>query len=366
MNVGSFRSHGLVFIAAAWCAVLLGTGCAGKEGASGGGATDSVATAASSNDAFRSSAVPAQINDSTGIVLRCRVRRGEVYHFRESVKIDLQGEFAVSGPRGEKTTPSTGQQRSTFCFTVRVDSTRPDSSTAITFSFDSINVAMESEQGTKSFNSVDTAQMRDPQYALWASLVNLPVHVVVTARGEVSTIDGLDAAVTKVAQLQGQTDSVPQQVREMMREQFGEGTIKPILQHVFPQYTERAVKVNDPWNLTFEAVIEGTFPTENTVNYRITNVGAEGNHRTADIASELAVRVKKTHQEDSTAQVSLKNGQFGGEAKTTIDVDRGIVVRRTASLWQSIEMLSVGRGRYAGGNGHITKNVKNVTTVERY
>jgi hypothetical protein len=363
MNAGNLIMRALsLAIIPIVCLVLFSAGCGKKDDASNGPKVDSTA---SSEAVYRDAAVPQQITDSTKVPLRCRVRRGEVYRFRETVSIDLQGEFAVRSPQGEHSVPSTGHQRSTFVFTIKVDSVRSDSSAIVTFRFDTINVSMESDQGKKGFNSADTAQMRDPQFALWIAIIDLPVSLTVSPRGEILSVSGLDVAVDKVALMQGEKDSIPSNVREMMRGQFGEGTIKPIAQHVFPQFRQEAVGVNDPWNLSFPGVVEGTFPSENTVNYRVLKFGVDGKNRTAEITSELAVRVKKIHDEDSSASVTLKNSSFGGQASTTIDLDRGIVLQRTASLWQSLEMLSVGRGKYAGGNGHITKNIKNTTVVAR-
>ena len=303
-----------------------------------------------------SSNVPTVLTDSTRVVLKYRIHPGDVYKFHETVRSESHGTFNKN--------PSRSTEESSYHFSIRMVRTLADSSIQVMMTYDSINVKVEADGKMRQFRSSDPNQMHDPQYLIYATLIQSPILVTIGVGGEISKVDSLDAIVDKILAGDPQKDSIPPEARIRLSAQISDGAVKAIVQHVFSHFGTDPVAKKGIWESRFSSTAD-VFPTDNVITYTLQDLSNAGPMRSATFTSDLKVKVLKNVINDSTAAIRLKGASFVGTASTQVDLVHGITMHKTAHMAVTISLTAVGHGQYANNVGDISKTTIRETMLER-
>ena len=112
-------------------------------------------------------------------------------------------------------------------------------------------VVMESSAGGNQV-TIDSAEPSDdPVGEAWARMIGQEVIVVMSPRGEVIAVEGIDEIV------QGPLDALPdspetQGIKQLMAQSFGEEQIKYLMQASVAVYPEEAIAIGDRWEFDLQ------------------------------------------------------------------------------------------------------------------
>lgn len=174
------------------------------------------------------------------------------------------------GPLGSQRT----QTVSTFDLTYRVKSVDPAGTASVGVTYDRIRIDVDSPSGRINFDSAEPGGTTDnPVGETLPLLVGHEISVDLTPRGEVVGVHGFGELWEKVSAQFGSEQWPPSQVMEMMRQSFGEDSMKQLLQSSSVIFPEKAIPAGGSW----VSETELTVPLYGTAKYHAdyTLVGLE-------------------------------------------------------------------------------------------
>ena len=325
-----------------------------KTGRAGSGsAADTAATNSGVSATDTAGARPVEVRPES-IAMSYAVKPGDVFSYRITKRSRVtEGNNGVEGLE-------------VYYYTKRITSVVPDSQITFTFRFDRIVVttAMQvpdstGRQATRQlrYNSADTNDRKNPEFAQYSVLIGHDVVIVVDPRGKILDIRNVEPVANKLISLM-ERDSVSAEERRFITNSIAANTYGLVHTQEFQIYPEKALDSTRSWKNTISAPLLGIFPTENVVTYRLEKVLDMKGRRVAEISGSLSSRVLKRQEANPYGTLTLKSGGIQGASKHLVDLEKGFTVFKKSSLRVDAEVSAV------RSDSQKTETTKQQTTTD--
>ena len=179
---------------------------------------------------------------------------------------------------------------------------------------------------------------KDPMGAMgkiFSSLVNKPFIIKVDAEGKVLEVSGFEKIINDMIDSLPGDESVKEQARASMKDQFNEQSIKDNFAQVFTIFPNKEVKVGDSWEKSYNT--GGKMGAKFTSNYTVKDI--DGDHVTLST--------------DTKISPTGSDSEVEGKQTGTILVDSKTGLMINASFDQDMKVKSQGTTVDVTGKGKI-------------
>jgi len=185
------------------------------------------------------------------------------------------------------------------------------------------------------FNSNDSADKQNKNYAIFNALVGQPITVTMTNKGKIEEISGLTPVMNTLLKDSPNASSIPEQQKSQMADQIRLGMFAQIIQQEQITLPDSTLDSTMTWSRTSPQEIPPLFVSTSTVQYSIGNVSKIEDHKVADVKANLTGKIELIKSK-IPIPVKLKSSSMTGSGKTFIDVDRGYTLLKDTKVVLSI------------------------------
>lgn len=187
----------------------------------------------------------------------------------------------------------------------------------ITVTYDRIAMQMKSSMANMTYDSRDTAN-NTPELAVMGNMLHKPFTMVVSDRGEILKVDGLQAIINEMGDSSTQEG---EEMRKQLASSFNDSSMKGMMQQSLNFFPDKPVAVGDTWKKNY------------SMNMSIMAVNMENEYKLTSVSNGIAhldVASKLTGGGDIAGGEEMKNVKVDlkGDQKGTMDVEiaTGLVV----------------------------------------
>ena len=163
------------------------------------------------------------------------------------------------------------QQDLEFIYSFEVLDVDRQGTADIDLTYEAVKVAVENPAGSSRYDSADPAAEPDMQTIGFAALLDQTIHMKMTRKGKIDSISGLDALLEHILDAYDLPEG-PQraQLREGLKEQFGDESMKSRMAGIAISYPEGKVAVGDSW--TQEGDLKLNFSLGMSTTYTVVSI----------------------------------------------------------------------------------------------
>lgn len=268
---------------------------------------------------------------SGGMSLYINAKAGDSYKYH--VTTNSTTAFEANGEKVQSV------QDMTTDYTVDVKDVDAEGNLTMDYRYDALKLDIESEGDQESYDS-KTADANDPRAKLYGSMIGKGFTTKMTKFGEIKEVNGVDELLDSMINSiddQGyeDADEVKEQLRETLKQSFGDEALISMLQQSTKVYPQGEIKVGDTWETGYS--INSIIQMEISVKYTLEKVEGTTAHVavTANIETDGAkpgvfmnVPVKSTlngtmmgNIRMDTTNAFLAEGEINQELEGNIAVD---------------------------------------------
>lgn len=248
------------------------------------------------------------------VELRLNLDKGEKYvqtvTTEQSIKQDLPGGAAQE--QNNKTT-----------ITYTIECTEVDETgTTVKLTYDSIKMQKDGSRGSSSYDSDKDKDPTDPEALAYAKMIGHGFSVKLSPKSEVVDMMGIEEFLDRVySSLNLPDNAMGNQIRQMLKKQFGPSTMKHMLERSYIPFPEKAVGEGDSWSKSFDLGGIG-FPLKVDNKYTVKDLGSS--RATLEAEGQISSIEGQTMKILTMEFAYDLQGQQTGEQ--VVDVERGILI----------------------------------------
>ena len=185
---------------------------------------------------------PKTVNGKT--LLKLNLQKGKSYYLRM-----LTDQKVTQTVMEQKTT---SKEKIGVSYSYNIENVEPSGMMLIKVIYGAFSQDIEGPQGKISYNSANTADKESPFANMYSSLLNKGFKMKIDAIGKVSEITGVDLLLKGMI---NNMDLPPQadkkQIEMMVNQQFGDKSIREMMENLMAIYPENPVAIGDSWSRSF-------------------------------------------------------------------------------------------------------------------
>ena len=178
---------------------------------------------------------------------------------------------------------------------------------------------------------------KDPMGAMgkiFSSLVNKPFIIKVDAEGKVLEVSGFEKIINDMIDSLPGDESVKEQARASMKDQFNEQSMKDNFAQVFTIFPNKEVKVGDSWEKSYNT--GGKMGAKFSTIYTVKDI--EGDHVTLSTDTKISPAGSESEVEGKQTGNILVDSKTGLMINASFDQDM-----KVKSQGNTVEVISKGK-----------------------
>lgn len=221
--------------------------------------------------------------------------------------------------------------------------------------FDSITIVSQmADQSIKYSSNVNDSIKQNPAFMQYNAVINNPFFIRVNANGEISEVYGMEKVYETLFKALG--DTLKEADKQEIKSQFGEESIKEILQQEYQIAPPNPVAVDSSWAKSFSTAVL-FFEVQNNAKYILKGVENKDGNTLANVEAQLNVEFKGKEVTEKGMKIAIENAETGGSGKITMNLTRGCVsYKETATNLKLVLKLSA-QGQSALSTQGVTTNL---------
>ncbi len=187
----------------------------------------------------------------------------------------------------------------------------------------------QGEQGNRSMSydsKIKYDRDKEKTFAQYNAPVNTPYEAVITGEGKVTEVSNVDNILKRLLLDDYKTTKL--EAKQMLEREYGENSLKNIIQLAFQKFDRKPVKVDSNWNIIWSGKI-GFMQVRNTATYTLMGYEAAAGGRIAHIRAKLKSEYLGQKTFDTGQGLATVEGfSIGGQGVSTFNLDSGKPVTR--------------------------------------
>jgi hypothetical protein len=221
--------------------------------------------------------------------------------------------------------------------------------------FDSITITSQmADQNIRYSSNVNDSIKQNPAFMQYNAVINNPFFIRVNPTGEISDVYGLEKVYETLFKSLG--DTLKEADKQTIKEQFGEESIKEILQQEYQIAPKDPVAVDSSWTKAFSTAVL-FFEVVNNAKYTLKSIESKDGQSLANIEALLNVEFKNKEVTEKGMKVAIENSETGGSGKITVNLNRGCVSYKETSTNLKLVLKLSAQGQSANSTQAVTTNL---------
>lgn len=221
--------------------------------------------------------------------------------------------------------------------------------------FDSITISSQmDDQGIKYNSNVNDSIKQNPAFMQYNAVINNPFYIRVSSGGEISDVYGLEKVYENLFKSLG--DTLKESDKQSIKEQFGEESIKEILQQEYQIAPPNPISVDSSWTKSYTTTLI-FFEVVNNAKYVLKSVENKDGQSIANIEAMLNVEFKNKEVTEKGMKVAIENSETGGSGKISINLNRGCVVSKETTTNLKLVLKLSAQGQTANSTQGVVTNL---------
>lgn len=221
--------------------------------------------------------------------------------------------------------------------------------------FDSITITSQmADQSIKYSSNVNDSIKQNPAFMQYNAVINNPFFIRVSANGEISEVYGLEKVYESLFKSLG--DTLKEADKQEIKSQFGEESIKEILQQEYQIAPANPVAVDSSWTKSFNTAVL-FFEVQNNAKYTLKGIESKDGNTLANIEAQLNVEFKGKEVTEKGMKIAIENAETGGSGKVTMNLNRGCVSYKETNTNLKLVLKLSAQGQSALSTQGVTTNL---------
>jgi hypothetical protein len=285
-----------------------------------------------------------QKDSATGkekILLKYAPRKGEIFRY----KLDLDAMQSENSPftGGKEVSQNTNQ---VYYFSQEVMEVNEKGIITYKVKFDSIKITIKQDTNSVVYNSnINDSNRTSPLFFSYSAVVGQPFKFRLAPDGKIIELIELDDI--KAAYMKLLPDSLNEKQKEKDYSQnFDPESLRGLIEEELARFKSEFVDTDQPYQFTDDETLL-VFKTKATRQYKINNIKEENEKLLIDISGELNVEFATREYVEKGEKMKLDNFETKGTSSMTIDLARGIIVRKEVNVPLNIDVTLSAKGQSA-------------------
>jgi hypothetical protein len=185
-------------------------------------------------------------------------------------------------------------------------------------------------------------------------VVNNPFYIRVSQFGEINDVYGLEKVYESLFKSLG--DTLKEADKQSIKEQFGEESIKEILQQEYQIAPKTPIAVDSAWTKSYTTTLL-FFEVVNNAKYTIKGIENKEGQSIAKIEAMLNVEFKNKEVTEKGMKVAITNSETGGSGNISVNLNRGCVSSKETTTNLKLVLKLSAQGQSANSTQGVVTNL---------
>jgi hypothetical protein len=284
------------------------------------------------------------------VTLKYKVKKGDIFRYKMVAKTSNM-EQSPSTENKEVT------QNNEINYFYSKEVTEVDDGGVINFkvNFDSITISSKMDEQSIQYNSnVNDSIKQNPAFLQYNAVVNNPFYIRVSQFGEINDVYGLEKVYESLFKSLG--DTLKEADKQSIKEQFGEESIKEILQQEYQIAPKTPIAVDSAWTKSYTTTLL-FFEVVNNAKYTIKGIENKDGQSIAKIEAMLNVEFKNKEVTEKGMKVAITNSETGGSGNISVNLNRGCVSSKETTTNLKLVLKLSAQGQSANSTQGVVTNL---------
>jgi hypothetical protein len=290
------------------------------------------------------------VSGSEKVLLRYKVKKGDIFRYRMIARTSNMEKSPATNDKEIK------QDNEIYYFYTK-EATDVDESGIVSYkvTFDSITISSRMDDQSLFYNSnIDDSVKQNPAFIQYNAVIKNPFYMRVSSSGEINDVYGLEKVYESLFKALG--DTLSERDKSEIKQEFGEESIKEILQQEYQIFPGEAVAVDSGWTKSFTTTIL-FFEVLNNARYVLKSVEKKENNTTVNIEAFLNVEFKTREVKDRGMKIQIADSETSGSGKISVNLDKGCVSSKETSTTLRLDLKLSAGGQSAKSTQGVTTNL---------
>lgn len=284
------------------------------------------------------------------MTLKYNVKKGDIFRYKMIAKTSNM----EKSPATENKEMSQNNEIN-YYYSKEVTEVDPGGIMSLKVNFDSILITSKMDTQTIKYNSnVNDSIKQNPVFMQYNAVINNPFYLRVSPSGEISDVYGLEKIYETLFKSLG--DTLKEADKQTIKEQFGEESLKEILQQEYQIAPSNPVAVDSSWIKSFNTAIL-FFEIVNHAKYTLKSIETKDNQTLANIEAMLNVEFKNKEVTEKGMKVAIENSETSGSGKIAVNLTRGCVSSKETSTNLKLVLRLSAQGQTANSTQGVSTNL---------
>jgi len=272
------------------------------------------------------------------IILKFVPKKGDIFKYR----LDLDAMQSESSPfTGDKEISQNTNQ--VYFFTQEVTDINEKGIITYKVKFDSVQITIKQDTNKVFYNSnVNDSNRTNPLFFSYSAVVGQPFKFRLAPDGKI--IELIELEEIKAAYMKLLPDTLTEAQKEKdYAQNFDPESLRGLLEEELVRFKTEYVDVDQPYQFTDDETLL-VFKTKTTRQYKINEIKEETGKLLVMMTGELNVEFATKEYMEKGEKMKLDNYETKGVSNITIDLARGIIVKKEVNVPLNIDVTLSAKG----------------------
>lgn len=257
------------------------------------------------------------------------------YQFKKGDKFSYKLTTLTSNDQtvqADSTVKSKSNQSAVYIFDFNVLNVDKDKNAdlAVTISSMKIDADMNGQKISYDSKANNSSEVKS-RFMEYETITNTPFNVRLDADGNIVGVSNLDKMVEKLNSMQPNKQKLTSDQKTQLKNNIGEGALKPITQLIFRELPNHPVGKDSVWTKDYPGSL-AVFQLQNTAKFKVDDFVKVNGARAAKVSAMLSAKVSGNKQgADSGVAYNFDDPKVSGGGIILFNIDNGRLIKAETS-----------------------------------
>ncbi len=294
-------------------------------------------------------------SDANGqkVTLKYVPKQGEKFKYKMTASTNSTEQSPGTGDK-----EVTSEQSMVYYYTQEVADISASGYITFKMKYDSIIITEKITANDSTISQTYNSNLKDSissklDFVQYNALAGQEFKFRVSPKGEISEVIELEQIHEKIFKALG--DTLKADDKAKIKESMGSEALKSIIQNQYQKFPDTEMYKDSSWSFNSETNLS-VFPIKNILSYKLSSINTEKNI-IIDIIATLGIEFLSKEEKQQGMTIKLMNEDAGGSGKVTIDLSRGVVVKKETKTNINMTLKLSAKGQSANSKQSLKTNL---------
>ncbi|MCX7877795.1 MAG: DUF6263 family protein [Ignavibacteria bacterium] len=284
------------------------------------------------------------------VILKYKVKKGDVFKYKMIAKTSNMEKSPATEDKEIKQ-----DNEINYFYTKEVLDVDESGIANFKVTFDSITISSKMDEESIFYNSnVNDSVRENPAFIQYNAIINNPFYMRVSPQGEINDVYGLEKVFENLFKALG--DTLDEREKMEIKQQFGQESIKEILQQEYQICPKDPLSVDSSWTKSFTTTVL-FFEVLNNAKYTLKGIDDKNGNILANIEALLNVEFKNKEVKERGMKIAIADSETTGSGKISINLNKGCIQSKETSTTLRLDLKLSAGGQSAMSSQGVTTNL---------